>query len=88
MDIYGRNVVQYGTVLILDLACSVSISAVILIGITVHYDLGGSRYNGSYSLNRYCLSLNSLSLYSLRRCTGNNCTFCSGTGVLTVVLSG
>ena len=42
MYIYGGYIVQVGTVLILDLTDSVGITAVILIGITVYYDLGSS----------------------------------------------
>ena len=59
MYIYGGNIVQIGSVLILDLTGSVGITAVILIGITVNYDLGcGSYYRSSLNrigLNRACL---------------------------------
>ncbi len=58
MYIYGGNIVQIGSVLILDLTGSVGITAVILIGITVNYDLGcGSYYRSSLNrigLNRAC----------------------------------
>ena len=45
MYIYGGDIVQDRSVLILYLTGSVSITAVILIGITVNYDLGSSRYH-------------------------------------------
>ena len=58
MNVDGRHIVQYRTILILYLAGSVSITAVILIGITVNYDLGcGSYYRSSLNrigLNRAC----------------------------------
>lgn len=47
MYIYGGYIVQEGAVLVLDLTGSVGITAVILIGITVNYDLRGSRHNRS-----------------------------------------
>lgn len=57
MYIYGGNIVQICSVLILDLTGSVGITAVILIGITVYYDLRcsldyrSSRLHGSCRLN-------------------------------------
>ena len=55
MYIYGGNIVQICSVLILDLTGSVGITAVILIGITVNYDLGCGSYYRS-SLNRIGLN--------------------------------
>ena len=66
MYIYGGHVVQISTVLILYLTGSVGITAVILIRITVYYDLRGSRYHRSNGLSlsgRLCV----------RRCTGHSC---------------
>ena len=62
MYIYGRYIVQYGTVLILYLTGSISITAVILIGIAVHYDLRSSCYDRSYlnGLNLNGFNLNGL----------------------------
>lgn len=57
MYVYGRHIVQITSVLILDLTGSVSITAVILIGITVNYDLGSAGYSCSRDnllLNRSC----------------------------------
>jgi hypothetical protein len=57
MYIYGRYIVQISSVLILDLTGSVGITAVILIGITVYYDLGSAGYCSSRNnllLNRSC----------------------------------
>ena len=54
MYVYGRNIVQDAAVLILYSTGSVSITAVILIGITVNYDLRGSRYHRSNGLNLSC----------------------------------
>ena len=51
MYIYGRYIVHDTAVLILYLTGSVGITAVILIGITVNYDLGCGSYYRS-SLNR------------------------------------
>jgi hypothetical protein len=53
MYIYGGDIVQDRSVLILYLTGSVSITAVILVGITVHYYLRRCLYNGSCNrLNR------------------------------------
>jgi len=78
MYIYSRYVIQYGSVLILYLTGSISITAVILIGITVYYDLGGGGYDRSHlgRLNISGLNLSGLniSLVYIRRCTRHNRT--------------
>lgn len=52
MDINSGDIIQNRTVLILNLAGSVSITAVILIRITVNYDLRCGCYNRSSLLYR------------------------------------
>lgn len=81
MYIYGGNVVQDGAVLVLYLTGSVCITAVILVGITVNDDLGGS---GNYrrSLGGYRFYLDRI---NCRRCTCNHC--CAGSGLGTCCLS-
>ena len=55
MYIYGRYIVHDTAVLILYLTGSVGITAVILIGITVYYDLGSIHYcRSSLLLNGSC----------------------------------
>ena len=54
MYIYGGNIVQESTVLILNLTGSVGITAVILIGITIHYDLRRCLYYRCCLLNGSC----------------------------------
>jgi hypothetical protein len=65
MNVDGRHIVQYRTILILYLAGSVSITAVILIGITVYYDLRSSLdYRSSLLICNF--------RFSIRRCTGHH----------------
>jgi len=56
MYVYGGHIVQISAVLILYLTGSVSITAVILVGITVNYYLRGSLYNWSYGSCGLCRS--------------------------------
>jgi hypothetical protein len=65
MNVDGRHIVQYRTILILYLAGSVSITAIILIGITVYYDLRSSLdYRSSLLICNF--------RFSIRRCTGHH----------------